>query len=73
MKRVRGGFFFCLEIDFALFDEGHDGRYNSDGKISYKGFNVVRRKDASTAKGPSELRAKGLETGVGPKEMIQIL
>ena len=72
MKRVRG-VFFCLEINFTLFHEGHDGRYNSDGRISYKGFNVVRRKDASTAKGPSELRAKGLETGADPKEMVQIL
>ena len=66
-------FFFCLEIDFALFDEGHDGRYNSDGRISYKGFNVVWRKNTSTAKSLSKLRAKGLEPGAGPKEVVQIL
>ena len=30
---------------------------------------IVRSKDASTAKGPSKLRAKGLETGAGPKEI----
>ena len=74
VKRVRGGFFLCcLEIDFRLFDKLLDGRYNSDGRISYKGFNVVWRQDASTVKGLSKLRAKGLKTGAGPKEMVQIL
>ena len=63
----------CVEIEFRLFDKGHDGRYNSNGRISYKGFNVVWRKDALTAKGPNKLRAKGVETGAGPKEMVQII
>ena len=62
MKRVRGGFFFFLEIDFALFDEGHDGRYNSDGRVSYNGFNVVPF--ASAAKGPSMIFYTGLGTRI---------